>query len=50
MVHQTSNRHIQAVMSNFKFIIFDYLAAKKSGFGMMQTFLRLVNKQSLFGK
>jgi len=32
MVHQTIKRHIQAVMNNFKFIILDYLAAKKSGF------------------
>jgi len=31
MVHQTSNCHIQAVMKNLKFIILDYLAAKKSG-------------------
>jgi len=31
MVHQTSNRRIQAVMNNLKFIILDYLAAKKSG-------------------
>jgi len=31
MVHQTSNRHIQAVMNNLKFIILDYLAAKKPG-------------------
>jgi len=31
MVHQTSNRYIQAVMNNPKFIILDYLAAKKSG-------------------
>jgi len=32
MVNQTSNRHIQAVMNNLKFIILDYLAAKKCGF------------------
>ena len=25
---QTSNRHVQAVMNNLKFIILDYLAAK----------------------
>jgi len=37
MVDQTSSRHIQAVMNNpgsyetVKFIILDYLAAKKSG-------------------
>jgi len=31
MEHQISNRHIQAVMNNLKFIILDYLAAKKSG-------------------
>jgi len=31
MAHQISNHHIQAVMSNFKFIISDYLAAKKPG-------------------
>jgi len=30
MVHQTSNRHIQAVLNNLKFVILDYLAAKKS--------------------
>jgi len=32
MVHQTSNRHIQAVINNLKFIILDYLTANKSGF------------------
>jgi len=31
MVQQTSNRHIQAVMKNLKFISLDYLTAKKSG-------------------
>jgi len=31
MVHQTSNRHIQAVMNKFKFMVLDYLPAKKSG-------------------
>jgi len=31
MVHQTSNRHIQVVIKNLKFIILDYLAWKKSG-------------------
>jgi len=31
MVHHISDRHIQAVMNNLKFIILDYLAAKKSG-------------------
>jgi len=31
MVHQTSYHHVQAVMNNLKFIIFYYLAAKKSG-------------------
>ena len=31
MVHQTSNSYIPAVMHNLKFIILDYLAAKKSG-------------------
>jgi len=30
MVQQTSNLHIHAVMSNLKFIILDYLTAKKS--------------------
>jgi len=30
MVHQSSYCHIQAVMNNLKFIIVDYLAAKKS--------------------
>jgi len=30
MVHQASNRHIQAVMNNLKFISLYYLAAKKS--------------------
>jgi len=29
MVHQSSRRHIQAVMNNLQFIILDYLAAKK---------------------
>jgi len=29
MVQQTSNRHIHAVVNNFKFIILDYLAAKQ---------------------
>ena len=32
MVQQTSNRHIQEVMNNLKFIILDYLAAKTLGF------------------
>jgi len=31
MVHQISDRHIQAVMNNLKLIILDYLAAKKYG-------------------
>jgi len=31
MVHQISNRHIQVVMNNLKFIILENLAAKKSG-------------------
>jgi len=31
MVHQTSNRHIQLVMNNLKFIILDYFPGKKSG-------------------
>jgi len=31
MVHKISSRHIQAVMINLKFMILDYLAAKKSG-------------------
>jgi len=30
MVHQTSNRHIQAVMNNPKFINLDYLAVWQS--------------------
>ena len=36
MVHQISNRHIQAVMNNLKLVILDHLAVKKSGgFGLM---------------
>jgi len=31
VVHQVSNRHIQAVMNNLKSIISDYLGSKKSG-------------------
>jgi len=31
MVYQTSNRYIQAIMNLLKFIILDYLTAKKSG-------------------
>jgi len=31
MVHQTSNRYIQAIMNFFKVIILDYLVAKKTG-------------------
>jgi len=31
MADQICNRHIQAVMNNLKFIILDYLTAKKSG-------------------
>ena len=31
MVHQISNRHIQAIMNNLNFIILNFLAAKKSG-------------------
>jgi len=31
MVHHTSNRHIQAITNNLKFIILDYLAANNSG-------------------
>jgi len=31
MIHQTSNRHIKAVMNNLQLMILDYLAAKKSG-------------------
>jgi len=30
MAKKTRNRHIQAVMNNPKFIILEYLAAKKS--------------------
>jgi len=30
MVYWISNRHIQAVINNLKFIILDYLAAKNS--------------------
>jgi len=30
MVHQSSYRHVQAVMDNLNFKILDYLAAKKS--------------------
>jgi len=29
LVYQTSNRHIQGVMNNLKFIILDYFGAKK---------------------
>jgi len=32
IVHQTSNRHIQLVMSNLKFIFSHYLAVKKFEF------------------
>jgi len=32
MAYQTRNHHIQAVIYNHKFIITDYVAAKKSGF------------------
>ena len=32
MVQKTSNRHIQAVMNNLKFIIVDYLTARNLGF------------------
>jgi len=32
IAHQTSNRHIQLVMSNLYFIILNYLAVRKSGF------------------
>ena len=31
MVHQISDRRMQAIMNNLQLIIFDYLAAKKSG-------------------
>ena len=31
IAHQTSSCHIQVVMNNLKFIILDYLAAKKYG-------------------
>ena len=31
MAQQTSNHHIHTIMNNLKFIILDYLAAKKSG-------------------
>jgi len=31
MAHQVTNRHIHLVTNNLKFIILDYLAAKKSG-------------------
>ena len=31
MVHQISNRYIQAVMNNLKLISLDHFAAKKSG-------------------
>jgi len=49
MVHQTSNRSMQAIMNNLKFIILDYFAAKKSGMcGLTQRFLRLIHKQSLY--
>jgi len=43
MVHQTSNSHIQAVTNNLKFIISEYLVAKKSYFWQTQRFLRLVH-------
>jgi len=48
MVHQTSNRHIQAVMNNLKFIILHYFAAKVWDFGLTQRFLWLVLKQLLY--
>jgi len=48
MVRQTSNRRIQAVMNNLKFIILGYLAAKMSDFGLTQRFLWLALKQSLY--
>jgi len=31
MVYQSSNHYIHVVMNNLKFIILDYLVAKKSG-------------------
>jgi len=50
MARQTNNRHIQEVMNNLKFIILDhrYLAAKIWDFGLTQSFLWLVPKQSLY--
>jgi len=44
MVHQTRNRHMQAVMNNLKLIIFrlPYLAAKMRDFGLRQRFVRTV--------
>jgi len=47
MVQKTSNRHIQAVMNNLKFITLDYLAATKPGVLDWHRFLQLVHKQWL---
>jgi len=46
MVQKTSNRHIQAVMNNLKFIILGYLTARNMGF-WTDRLLRLLHKQSL---
>ena len=45
MVHQTRNRHIQAVMNNLKFIILDQLATQKSSILDLQILLQLLDKQ-----
>jgi len=47
MVQKSSNRHIQAVVNNLKFIILGYLTARNLGFWTDIDFLRLVHKQSL---
>jgi len=48
IVHQASNRHIQLVMNNLKFIISHYLAAKKSGFWIDAESLLLVHTHSIW--
>ena len=47
MAKKTTNRHIQAVMNNPKFIILEYLAAKKSRVLDWHRYLGLVHKQWL---
>jgi len=41
VLHQTSNRHVQAVMNNLKFIILDYFAAKIWDFDWRRDFCDL---------